>query len=94
MNLSGIGTEGVIAVVLYIIVKDGLIPLIKKMNGRNKIGLEKFYQEWNDFKLETFQNYKNEVKERCDKRGGASRTKRRGRGFVRIQRRGPSLPCT
>jgi len=69
MNLSGIGTEGVALLSLYILIKDGLVPLIKRLNGKNKTSLEKFYQEWNDFKLETFQNYKNEVKERCDKRG-------------------------
>ena len=68
MNLSGIGTEGVALLSLYILIKDGLVPLIKRLNGKNKTSLEKFYQEWNDFKLETFQNYKNEVKERCDKR--------------------------
>lgn len=52
MNLSGLGTEGVLVLALIMLVKDLLIPMWKKLNGRgNPINLDRLYQEFKDFKI-------------------------------------------
>lgn len=53
MNLSGLGTEGVLVLALIMLVKDLLIPMYKRLNGRGKgnpINLDRLYQAFKDFK--------------------------------------------
>ena len=53
-NLSGLGTEGVLIIAVFLLIKDLLIPMYKRLNGRGKgnpINLDRFYQEFKDFKV-------------------------------------------
>lgn len=52
MNLSGLGTEGVLVLALIMLIKDLIIPMYKRLNGRgNPINLDRLYQEFKDFKV-------------------------------------------
>jgi len=53
MNISNIGTEGVLLLILYTIIRDVVRPLIKKISKRNNpnsITLAKLCQQVKDFK--------------------------------------------
>lgn len=69
MSLGGIGSEGVVLLSLYLLIKDVVAPLVKKLNGKNNISIAKFYQEFKSFKEDLFPAFQKETKERCEKRG-------------------------
>ena len=53
MNISNLGTEGVLLLILYTIIRDVVRPLIKKISKRNNpnsITLAKLCQQVEDFK--------------------------------------------
>lgn len=51
--MNNLNTVGLLALGLLILIKDVVVPLIRKANhkGRNPINLDRLYQEFKDFKI-------------------------------------------
>jgi hypothetical protein len=53
--MNDFNTVGLLALGLLILIKDVVVPMIRKMNGKttswNPISLERLYQEFKDFKI-------------------------------------------
>jgi hypothetical protein len=66
--MNNLNTVGLLALGLLILIKDVVVPLIKKMNNKtaNPISLERLFQEFRDFK-ETQKEWNDKVDERIDK---------------------------
>lgn len=51
--MNNLNTVGLLALGLLILIKDVVVPLIKKANhkGGNPINIDRLYQEFRDFKI-------------------------------------------
>jgi len=48
--LNDYGVTGILALAIYILIRDVTIPMWKKHNGKNPVSLERLHQEFKDFK--------------------------------------------
>jgi len=48
--MENLSTVGALALGIFILIKDIVAPLVKRMNHSNPVKLEVFYQEFSDFK--------------------------------------------
>jgi len=65
---QNLDTVGILALGLYVLIKDVVVPLIKKSNHKasNPISLERLYQEFKDFK-ETQEKCNDKIDKRLEK---------------------------
>ena len=66
MNLKDLPPIILALLIIYLLLKDALIPLIKKMNGKNPINVDRLYQEFKDFK-ETQGKWNEKMERRWEK---------------------------
>jgi hypothetical protein len=66
--MNNLNTLGLLALALLILIKDVVVPLVKRMNHNraNPISLDRLYQEFKDFK-ETQGKWNEKVEKRIEK---------------------------
>jgi len=66
--MNNLNTLGLLALALLILIKDVVVPLLKRMNHNraNPISLDCLYQEFKDFK-ETQEKWNEKVEKRIEK---------------------------
>jgi hypothetical protein len=66
--MNNLNTVGLLALGLLILIKDVVVPLLKRMNHKtaNPISLEVFYQEFTDYK-ENQQKWDDKIEKRLEK---------------------------
>lgn len=66
--MNNLNTVGLLALGLLILIKDVVVPLIRKMNGRknNPINIDRLYQEFKDFKI-TQEKWNDKTDKRLEK---------------------------
>jgi hypothetical protein len=66
--MNNLNTLGLLALALLILIKDVVVPLVRRMNHKseNPVSLSVFYQEFKDFK-ETQGKWNEKVEKRIEK---------------------------
>lgn len=64
--MGNFNTVAVLALTLFVLVKDVIVPLVRRMNHHNPVKLEVFYQEFKDYK-ETSCKWCDKTDERLEK---------------------------
>jgi Skp family chaperone for outer membrane proteins len=66
--MNNLNTVGLLALGLLILIKDVVVPLIRKMNGRknNPINMDRLYQEFKDFKV-VQEKWNDKIEKRLEK---------------------------